>query len=118
VSNGLRGELTAGEFFDSVPLAGGLSSTMCMRRRFLVGRGGDKGSKESSFTAGLGTCLSNGGLKGLFHIITLPSVLVRCPFSIRVKKREARRNANRLNARSHDLIVPSERSGLDPLPTL
>lgn len=71
MSNGLRGTLTAGEFFANVLLAGGLLSTVCMRRRFLAGRGGDKGSKESSFTTGLGTCLSNGGLKGLFHIITL-----------------------------------------------
>lgn len=72
MSNGLRGALTAGEFVGNVLHAGGLSSTMCMTRRFLAGRGGDKGSKESSFTAGLDICLSNGGLKGLFHIITLP----------------------------------------------
>lgn len=91
VSNGLRGALTAGEFVGNVLHVGGLLSTMCMRRRFLAGRGGDKGSKESSFTAGSGTCLSNGGLKGLFHIITLTSVLLRFRFYKRVEQREARR---------------------------
>ena len=91
MSNGLRGALTAMEFVGNVLHAGGLLSTMCMKRRFLAGRGGDKGSKESSSTAGLGTFLSNGGLKGLFHIITLASMLLRFRFYKRVEKREARR---------------------------
>jgi hypothetical protein len=97
VSNGLRGALTAGEFVGNGLLAGGLSSIMCMRRGFLASRGGDKGSKESSFTAGLGTCLSNGGLNGLFHIITLPSVLVQFSFTnaSRNAKREERESAKR-----------------------
>jgi hypothetical protein len=90
-SNGLRGALTAGEFVGNFLDEGGLSSTICMRRRFLVG--GEKGSKESSFTVGLGTCLSNGGLKGLFHIIALLSLILRFRFYNRVEKREARWNA-------------------------
>lgn len=105
-SNGLRGALTAGEFVGNVLNEGGLSSTMCMRRLFLAGRGGDRGSKESSFTAGLGTCLSNGGLKGLFHIIICLSVLLRFRFYKRVEKRET---AIQLNARSPDLVRKVER---------
>lgn len=89
-SNGLRGALTAGEFVGNFLDEGGLSSTICMRRRFLVGRGGEKGSKESSLTVGLGACLSNGGLKGLFHILTLLSMILRFRFYNRVEKREAR----------------------------
>lgn len=96
MSNGLRGALTAGEFVGNVLDEGGLSSTICMMHRFLAGRGGDEGSKESSFIAGLDTCLSNGGLKGLFHIITLPSVLLRFRFYKRVEKREGRDPTKRL----------------------
>lgn len=77
--NGFRGASTAGEFmvvlFDT-----GESSTMWMRRLFLAGGGGDAGTKSSSWASelgtGLGTGLRNGGLKGLFHIITQQSEAV------------------------------------------